>query len=81
MTRGVRRYVLLKSIVSFSFAIITSTTFSQLKIVAILSPNNYMYHIFLIEQPVHLFQTWPGKPGVYKYQDRVLVWDWCINFF
>ena len=49
-------------------------------IVAILSPNNYMYHIFLIEQPVHLFQTWSGKPGVYKYQDRVLVWDWYINF-
>ena len=29
--------------------------------------NNYMYHIFLIEQPVHLFQTWSGEPGVYKY--------------
>ena len=25
--------------------------------------NNYLYHIFLIKQPVHLFQTLPGEPG------------------
>ena len=80
MTKGMWRYVLLKSIVSFSFVIITSTTFSWLKIVAILLPNNYMYHIFLIEQPVHLFQTWPGEHGVYKHQDGVLIWDECGNF-
>ena len=38
--------------------------------------NNYLYHIFLIKQPVHLFQTLLGESGVYKHQAGVLIWVW-----
>ena len=73
MTKRKWRYVFLKSIESFSFVIIICITHSWLKIVAILLLNNYyMYHIFLIGRPVHLFQTWLGELGVYKHQDGVL---------
>ena len=80
MTKRKWRYVFLKSIESFSFVIIICTTLSWLKIVAILLLNNYMYHIFLIGHPVHLFQTWLGELGVHKHQNGVLIWYMCQLF-
>ena len=39
-----------------------------------------MCQVFLIEQPVHLFENRPGEHGVYKQQDGVLIMYGCVNF-